>query len=379
MSLEKILVVEDDPETRTMIKRALAVENYRVVEAGDGKKGLQLALEENPDLMILDLMLPGMSGIEVCNAIRQEEIRLPIIMLTGKKEPVHRVKGLSSGADDYVEKPFNVEELLQRVKIQLRHVSEAQHLAEKLLQKKWKEINEGLQLIATTHHPFFHSPDVPGIRTAVHYMPFGKIGGDFYRIAKFSEDKIGMLIGDAIGKGLPAAFLMASTFANLYRLMRKMSSPAKIFTECNQIIRKDFKELGNFVAAFLAFYHPREKKLVYTSAGHQPPILIKKNKLQHQVLRSEGYFLGAFDDGQYQQVEIKVDPGDLAFFYTDGLLDIRDKGGNKVKFPHLYREILKNKHLDVKTLSNLMIDKCKKITGDATEIRDDLTFFFIEF
>lgn len=110
-----ILVVEDDESIRTLLQTNLEFEGYEVRVAEDGPSGLDMAEKTAPDLLILDLMLPGMSGIEVCKRLRARGNNLPIIMLTARSENLEKVMGLKSGADDYITKPFDILELSARV------------------------------------------------------------------------------------------------------------------------------------------------------------------------------------------------------------------------------------------------------------------------
>ena len=119
-----ILVVEDDAGIRTVLLDALASQGYQVAEADNGPRGLELALELKPDLIILDVMLPLMDGFEICKRVRQEGITSPVMMLTVKDEEVDKVLGLELGADDYVTKPFSLKELSARVKALLRRVED---------------------------------------------------------------------------------------------------------------------------------------------------------------------------------------------------------------------------------------------------------------
>ena len=119
MSKTRILVVEDEKDIVRLIKYNLEKEGHQVIAAGDGEAGLAQARKEKPDLIILDLMLPKMDGMQVCRTLRQES-KVPIIMLTAKKEELDRILGLELGADDYVTKPFSVRELSARVKSVLR-------------------------------------------------------------------------------------------------------------------------------------------------------------------------------------------------------------------------------------------------------------------
>jgi two-component system, OmpR family, response regulator len=114
-----LLVVEDDNTLREVLSYNLRKEGYNILEAADGAKALELFRSADPSLIVLDLMLPVMSGLEVCRII-QSERRTPVIMLTAKTEEVDRVVGLEMGADDYVTKPFSMRELLARVKAVLR-------------------------------------------------------------------------------------------------------------------------------------------------------------------------------------------------------------------------------------------------------------------
>lgn len=118
MDMAKILIVEDEANIARFLELELKHEGYEVEKAPDGRLGLQKALEGNVDLILLDIMLPGLSGIEVCRRVRMES-RVPIIMLTAKDDVTDKVAGLDMGADDYMTKPFAIEELLARIRVAL--------------------------------------------------------------------------------------------------------------------------------------------------------------------------------------------------------------------------------------------------------------------
>lgn len=118
--LQRILVVDDDASVTSLLKRGLSYEGYAVDIAGSGAAGLALAREHAPDLVILDIMMPGIDGLEVLRRLRAGDARLPVIMLTAKDAPSDQVQGLEIGADDYVVKPFSFEVLLARVRALLR-------------------------------------------------------------------------------------------------------------------------------------------------------------------------------------------------------------------------------------------------------------------
>jgi two-component system alkaline phosphatase synthesis response regulator PhoP len=118
--MQKILVVEDNADLANGLEINLKKEGYKVLKAANGEDALRTALHDSPDLMILDIMLPGISGLDVCRELRNKSISMPIIMLTAKSDELDRVVGLELGADDYITKPFSLRELLARVRVCLR-------------------------------------------------------------------------------------------------------------------------------------------------------------------------------------------------------------------------------------------------------------------
>lgn len=118
--MKRILIIEDDPAIIEGIKFSLEEEHFQIITACDGEIGLQIAKRENPDLIILDLVMPKKNGIEVCKELRDEGNNIPILMVTNKKDEIDKIMGLETGADDYLTKPFSVRELVARIKAVLR-------------------------------------------------------------------------------------------------------------------------------------------------------------------------------------------------------------------------------------------------------------------
>ena len=126
----RILIVEDEPAMVAGLRDNFEYEGYDVISAGDGVTGLDRALADNPDLVVLDVMMPRMSGLDVCKQLKVKRPALPIIMLTARGQEIDKVVGLELGADDYVTKPFSIRELMARVKAVLRRVSSPTPAAE---------------------------------------------------------------------------------------------------------------------------------------------------------------------------------------------------------------------------------------------------------
>jgi len=144
MTEKKILVVEDEPDIRKLVHYNLAQERFKVIEAEDGEKALKLVQREKPHLIVLDLMLPGLSGLELCRSLRErpETSQIPILMLTAKAGEADRIVGLEMGADDYLTKPFSPRELVARVKAILRRTEmQSSHPVSEVYEKGPLKIN----------------------------------------------------------------------------------------------------------------------------------------------------------------------------------------------------------------------------------------------
>lgn len=129
-SKKKILIVDDEPSIQDLLVFNLEKEGYKTMTASDGEEGITLALSQNPDLILLDVMLPKADGLTVCKRIRQTMSKVPVIMLSAKGEEIDKILGLEIGADDYMTKPFSIRELIARVKANLRKMDQSDDLSQ---------------------------------------------------------------------------------------------------------------------------------------------------------------------------------------------------------------------------------------------------------
>jgi two-component system, OmpR family, response regulator MprA len=155
----KILVVDDERAVRESLRRALELEGYEIELAADGREALErLEAESQPDVLVLDVLMPGVDGLEVCRRLRRAGSRLPVLMLTARDAVENRVAGLDAGADDYVTKPFALEELLARIRALLRRTTngaaEALRFADLELDPGTREVRRGGELIELTRTEF---------------------------------------------------------------------------------------------------------------------------------------------------------------------------------------------------------------------------------
>jgi CheY-like chemotaxis protein len=168
------------------------MEPYDVLTAADGADGFRVVCEANPDLVILDLMLPGLNGYDVCRRMRGRGMQTPVLMLTADDQESSRVQGFEAGADDYVSKPFSVRELLGRVRAILRRSSHSAAVNQKELVEA-RSIQNGLMPVDL--------PRVPGLRIGAVCQPARVLGGDYFDVIKLNANSVAVCIADVCGKG----------------------------------------------------------------------------------------------------------------------------------------------------------------------------------
>src|SRR5262245_1419025 len=193
--MNRIVVIEDDHAILRGLADNLRMESYDVLTAADGERGYRLVREQQPDLVILDLMLPGMNGYDVCGQIRRHGLATPILMLTADDRESSRIQGFDAGADDYVAKPFSIRELLGRVQAILRRSPTRPDLANQ------RELDEALRIQKGLMPA--EIPQVAGLRIAAVWRPAHAVGGDYFDVLKLNPNGVAVCIADVCGKGMP--------------------------------------------------------------------------------------------------------------------------------------------------------------------------------
>jgi sigma-B regulation protein RsbU (phosphoserine phosphatase) len=310
--MNRILVIEDDPAILRGLADNLRHESYDVLTAADGERGYELIRENQPDLVILDLMLPGLDGYGVCRRIRRDGFDTPVLMLTAQDLETHRVAGFEAGADDYVTKPFSVRELLGRVRAILRRSESRPDLDEA------RRIQESL-LPADM-------PQLPGFRIAAAWRPARTVGGDYFDVMKLDKHRVGVCIADVCGKGMPAALMMANLQAAVKAYASSSKSPREVCEALNQALCEN-GAARRFISLFYAVIDSKKKTCAYCNAGHNPPILSRDGGCIR--LDQGGGVLGIFKEWRYEQGEIHLLSGDRLLMYTDGVTESRNADGEE--------------------------------------------------
>ena len=310
--MNRIVVIEDDPAIRRGLADNLRTESYDVLTANDGEGGCRLVYESQPDLVILDLMLPRLNGYEVCRQLRRHGLTTPILMLTAQDQEESRVAGFEVGADDYVTKPFSVRELLGRIRAILR-----------------RDRNNGLQEARQVQDGLLPTefPEIPGVGISAFWRPAYTVSGDYFDVLKLDDATAAVCIADVCGKGIPAAMMMANLQATLRAIAKAERSPGALCTQLNRVTCAN-TPAHSFISLFFAVIDVARSRLTYCNAGHNPPILVTQAR-SVQKLNSGGGILGVFKDWEYEEGEVHFNRGDSVLMYTDGITESRDARGQE--------------------------------------------------
>ena len=319
MIVERIVIVEDDPAILHGLTENLRHEQYHVSPAADGEVGYRLICDTQPDLILLDLMLPGLSGYELCRRVRAAGLLTPILMLSARSEEADRVLGLDTGADDYMTKPFSLRELLARVRAILRQ------------RRDWRaeraSIDQDLRAAADVQRQLLpHShPQVQALDCGGCCIPARQVGGDYFDYLELGEGVLGLLVADVTGKGIPAALLVAA----LHGVFRAHAPAAgKRVSELAAKLNAAMCEAGElerFATLLYVVIDTRRRRLVYVNAGHPPGVLWRGGD-QPLRLATASCPLGLFRNTRYSAAEVGLKRDDWIVLYTDGVTEAADAG-----------------------------------------------------
>jgi serine phosphatase RsbU (regulator of sigma subunit) len=359
--MTRIAIVEDDPAILRGLADNLRHESYDVLTAADGVEGYRLVCQKQPDLVILDLMLPGMSGHEVCRRMREEGIGTPVILLTADDQEVRRVQSFEAGADDYVPKPFSLKELLGRVSAILRRSRPVGTDVNSRELDEARRVQRGLMPEEI--------PQSRGLGMAAVWRPAGIVGGDYFDVIKLDENTVGVCIADVCGKGLPAAMIMSNVQAAVRAIGWERTSPAKLCVKVNRIMCANTP--GNaFVSLFYAVIDTNTQRLRYCNAGHNAPLLASSNG-NVRALDCGGSVLGVFSDCLYDEQEVAIESGDRILLYTDGVTEARNGAGEEFGEHRLVEVLLRFSHAGPAELADAVASTVGRFSNGI--FNDDVT------
>jgi predicted ester cyclase len=220
-------------------------------------------------------------------------------------------------------------------------------------------------------------PQLDRWKISPHYQPAREVGGDFYDFLPLSDGRVGLIIGDVSGKGIPAAVLMASTQSVLRAVVQRGgSTPGQVLADANEVLCT-YVPPNMFVTCFYAILDPDSGRLSYANAGHTLPCCKRHNEDQADELTARGMPLGLMLGMPYEEKETTLLPGDGVLFCTDGLIEAHDPRGEMFGSPRL-RDLLSERSEGVRGLSITLMKELERFTGQEREQEDDITLLTLE-
>lgn len=373
--MTQILIIDDDPVIQRLLKRVLTNSGYQVFVADNGKTGLELAKQIQPALIISDWLMPELSGLELCRCIKEnQELAITFfILLTSRVSVEDRVEGLDAGADDFLCKPIDSQELKARVRAGLR----LYELSQDLRQQKHileRELEEAAEYVASIlPEPLFSN----ALNIDVYFMPSRHLGGDSFDYFWLDSQSLVFYLLDVSGHGLRAA-LPSISVVNLLR-SRSLNNvnyyqPQEVLTELNKIFQMTQRN-DKYFTIWYGVYNIFTRELVYSSAGHPPAILF--SGIQQQLLNTKNMPIGMFPNITYINNVCQIPSGSNLYLFSDGIYEFNLENGKFWGLNHFIK-ILKTFQTQSK---NSLDDILKEVwqLHSCQDFDDDISIMQLKF
>jgi sigma-B regulation protein RsbU (phosphoserine phosphatase) len=389
----RILIVDDAPVNLKVLSSFLGGDGHQLFTAASGDEALELARRESPDLILLDVMMPGKDGFTVCSELKADAAtaEIPVVFLTALSDAADKVKGLGLGAVDYVTKPFEKGEVLARVNTHLRlfELMRSLRRMNRELEEKQRLLKEDLSAAADIQRALLPRPGLalPGVALAWRFEPCATVGGDIFNALVLDERARGFFILDVSGHGVPAAMVTVSAAQSLSpsaglvtrppdSIVRQAVAPAAVLAELDR--EYPFERFERYFTISYLVLDVSSGALRFSSAGHPPPLLLRRDG-SLQELSAGGPIIGVGSGAEvFEEGEERLEPGDRVFLYTDGIPEYEDASGRVLGATRL-RELLREaKGLELEAA-------CERVTravrefGDSCPPRDDLSLLAFEY
>lgn len=264
----------------------------------------------------------------------------------------------------------NDQRLLSIIAMQSAQVIENARLYEE--EKKLQQIEEDLKTARNIQFSLLpkENPSLPNVDIAGFSLPAREVGGDYYDFINIDQDRLGIVIADVSGKGMPAALLMANLQATLRGQALTNYAPSKCIAKSNSLLCRSV-DVGKFVTLFYGILNTNEKTFTYTNAGHCYPLIFNR-KGEFKELEKGGLVLGVLDDYPYQEERMVLHPGELILLYTDGITEAFNQRDEQFEEERLIKVVQESFHLDAKDISQQILNHVIAFQEDVPQ-SDDLT------
>jgi len=376
---KKVLVVDDEEGIRQQLSFVLEDEGYEVETATNGREAMANLERQQFDIVITDLRMPPPDGMEILRRTKENYPETVVVMITGQGSEEMAVEAMRLGADDYFPKPFDyekIEEMLMRLNkaVELERLKAENQLFHRRLERELDVARKIQQVLLPQQ-----IPAITGLSMSTFSQPAKSVGGDYHDLIKLRPGGLGIAIGDVSGKGMPASLLMANVQASLRRYSESGYSPKEIIHRVNNALCPicQYIEEHRFITLFYGMLDPETRKLIYSNAGHNYPLIFRKDGNVCDPLESTGLPCGIVEDSLYDEAEIGLRSGDVMLFYTDGITEATDSSGTIFGEERLRNIMLEDLQQDSSSLVANIHEELVRFIG-VTPQEDDLTLMVLK-
>ncbi|MEM8828080.1 MAG: SpoIIE family protein phosphatase [Cyanobacteria bacterium P01_G01_bin.19] len=346
-----ILLADDDQSTRILLRLILKKDGYQVIEVENGRECLAAWQKHKPDMILLDAMMPILNGFDCCkelNQIEVDELKIPILMITGLNDKESVDRAFAVGATDYITKPIHPPVLRQRLARILKAAkaesalkqSEAKLLAQNL--KLQSELNQAADYVRSLLPRLLDNK----IKIEQYFAPSAQLGGDIFDYYWLDDNHLVVYLIDVAGHGIKSALLSISVL-NLLRSQSLYNTdfyqPWTVLTELNRMFQMN--ERGdNYFTIWYGVISLSDRELVYASAGHPPGILLSRTKQDIKYLDSENIPIGMLDKYSFEQSVYPLAADDILYILSDGVYEVPQANGELWGLDNLVKLIEKRQH-----------------------------------
>ncbi len=373
-SRTRVLIVDDSSQNLDVLARCLQRLGYEVATAARGQLALKTIEEDAPDIVLLDILMPDMSGLDVLRQLRcrNNTYDLPVILISGLGETSDIVEGLRLGANDYVTKPINLPILQARLGTQKelkRARDELKHTAN-LLAKENDRTQIDLRTAGQVQRSILpqEPPRSETLDTAWCYEPTTEVGGDLFDVAPLPDGRTFLFLADAMGHGIQAALVVSAVKAALMAHRDGGHDLPLLLHRLDMELGGLF--MDRFITAAACVVDPRKRRLHYAIAGHPPVLILRRDGVQR--LRAGGPPLGMGVGWGFQGGELELDADSAILMYTDGFTEAIDSEGNQFGVDSLIHEFARHTEAHPDTIIQSLRDRLDSHRGPVA-LEDDLT------
>jgi sigma-B regulation protein RsbU (phosphoserine phosphatase) len=328
-TMARVLIADDQPDVVEALRMLLKNAGYDIVSVNSPATILQALATQRFDLLLMDLnytrdTTSGREGLDLLARLQACDGDLPIVVMTAWSSVEVAVEAIHKGVGDFVQKPWNNDELLATVQTQITR-GQARRQAQRLEAETEQALEEARQiqqeLLPT------EIPQIPGYQMSGAWKPARLVGGDYFDVLDFGQDRVALCIADVAGKGMPAALLMSNLQAAIRSLARESEGPRDLCTRLNQLVCSN-TPADKFITFFYGLIDAAKRKLVYSNAGHNSPILLRRDGSSIR-LPEGGAALGIFPEWRYETGEVQLTAGDRLVLFTDGVTEAMNPQGEE--------------------------------------------------